>query len=80
MEFSIEESRLNTPEDGVVIGVGDEGAPIHAAEVVTSTVRGKLSVPSGRAAVAEGVESDSKSRRMRAWVILAARVGEAEGG
>jgi type II secretory pathway component GspD/PulD (secretin) len=74
VDLRLEDSRMTAPGTGIVLGMDDQGVPIHATEFLTTTVNGKLSVPSGHAVVAEGTETAGKAGMGRTLVIVGARV------
>jgi type II secretory pathway component GspD/PulD (secretin) len=76
VELDIEDARLYVPPDGIELGKDENGAPVLAAEVVLSTLKGKLSLPSGQAAAAQGVKTLSKSGQTQTLIVVAARVLE----
>ncbi|HEY8503097.1 MAG TPA: secretin N-terminal domain-containing protein [Gemmataceae bacterium] len=59
---------------GVVLGAGEDGAPVRAAERATLQFRSRLQVPSGAAVAAQGASTGGKSVRSQTWVIVAARL------
>jgi len=71
LELKLDESRLNTPENGVALGNG-----ANATEVIHTTLGGKVVVASGRATLAEGVKTEAKDSKVQAIVVVAARVVE----
>jgi type II secretory pathway component GspD/PulD (secretin) len=74
LELRIEESRLFTPDDGVVLGMDDRGMPIIMADVVHAKFSGTLQLTPGQAVLAQGVQTTSKSGKVRTLVIVSARV------
>lgn len=82
LDLRIEDSRLHEADDAPVIGKDENGATVRATEVVLSTLKTKLSIPSGQAVTAEGVKTDSKAGPAQLLVVVSARVLEpgAKGG
>jgi type II secretory pathway component GspD/PulD (secretin) len=71
VELVLNESRLHTPDNGVQLGGG-----AIASETVQTTLTGKVSVPPGKAVLAEGVKTESKGAKVQAVVVVSARVVE----
>jgi hypothetical protein len=80
LDVNIEDARLHTPADGIVLGTDEAGAPIRATEIITAALKTKLSVPSGQAVAAQGVQTETKSGPVQTLIIVAARVIESEAG
>jgi type II secretory pathway component GspD/PulD (secretin) len=76
VELDIEDARLYVPPEGIEVGKDENGGPVLAAEVVLSTLKGKLSIPSGQAVAVQGVKTTSKSGLTQALIVVAARVPE----
>jgi len=79
LDVEVEESRLNIPEDGIVLGKDENGVPVRATEYIMSSLKGKLSVPSGRALAARGVRTEAKSGQAQTLIIVTASILEPEG-
>jgi type II secretory pathway component GspD/PulD (secretin) len=82
LDLSIQDSRLHVADDAPVIGKDEDGTPVRVTEVVLSTLKTRLSIPSGQAVAAEGVKTDSKAGPTQILVVVSARVLEpgARGG
>jgi type II secretory pathway component GspD/PulD (secretin) len=82
LDLKVEDSRLHVADDAPAFGKDEDGTPIRATEVVLSTLKTKLSIPSGQAVAAEGVKTDSKSGQGQILIVVSARVLEpgARGG
>jgi len=74
LDLNIQHSRSHVPEDGVVLGQEENGAPIRATEFFQDVLRSKLSVSSGQAVAARDVQTNLKSGRSRTTVIVTARI------
>jgi type II secretory pathway component GspD/PulD (secretin) len=71
LELQIEGSRLVVPEDGVPIGNG-----INAAETIKTNFTGKVNVGNGKTALAEGVKTEAKDKKVQSIIVVAAKVVE----
>ncbi len=76
VDLKLEGSYPYTPEDGIPIGADENKKPVMATEFVTSTLNGKIDMPSGQARVAEGVKSDAKAKNVHTIVVVGATVVE----
>jgi type II secretory pathway component GspD/PulD (secretin) len=78
VELTVEDARVNVPEDGVPLGSGEKGNPINAAEFVTAKYEGKLTVPLGQAVLAKGVKTTAKggAASTQTLVIVTARLAD----
>jgi type II secretory pathway component GspD/PulD (secretin) len=74
LELKVEDARVNTPEDGIGLGVNAKGEAVTAAEFTTSTLESKLTVAPGKAVAAEGVKSNSKGKQAQVIILVGARV------
>jgi type II secretory pathway component GspD/PulD (secretin) len=77
--LSVEHTHPHVMEDGVELGKDENGTPIRATEFIVSTLKSLLSIPSGKAVVAEGVQTTSKTGVARTLVIVSARLLENSG-
>jgi type II secretory pathway component GspD/PulD (secretin) len=71
LDLQIEGSRLVVPEDGVPLGNG-----INAAETIKTTFTGKVNVGNGKTALAEGVKTEAKDKKVQSIIVVAAKVIE----
>jgi type II secretory pathway component GspD/PulD (secretin) len=78
LDLKVEDARMNTPDDGIGIGVGDKGETINAPEFTTSTLESKLTVASGKAIAAEGVKANSKGKQAQVIILVGARIVDAD--
>jgi hypothetical protein len=74
VELRLEGSHLIQPDDGVLLGMDERGAPVFATETVLANFSGKLSVPPGQAVLAQGVQTTSKSGKARTLIIVSAHI------
>lgn len=74
MQLDVQASRLYVGPDSPLIGVDENKAPVRATERVNVVVTGKVTVPSGRAVVVQGVKTTGKGAPFQALVIVSARV------
>jgi hypothetical protein len=72
LDLRVEDSRMQTPEDGVALGTDEKGGPVHAPEFVTLNLESRLRVRLGHAVLAEGTRSSSKSGEGRVLVVVVA--------
>jgi hypothetical protein len=79
MDLNLSESRLHIPEDGIPIGKDEAGTPIRATELIMTSLKANLSIPSGLAVAATGVQTDPKTGRAQFLVIVTARILELDG-
>jgi type II secretory pathway component GspD/PulD (secretin) len=80
VDLEIEDARLHTPADGIVVGKDEKGEAIRAAETVLSKAKNKVNVPAGQAVAVEGVKTESKSGLAQTLIIVTARVLEDDKG
>jgi Bacterial type II/III secretion system short domain/Bacterial type II and III secretion system protein len=78
VDLDLSDARMHAPETGAVIGADEQGAPIHATEIVTASLKTKLTIPAGYAVAAEGVQTSTKAGPVQMLVIVAARLVQAE--
>lgn len=78
MDINVSDSRLHVPENGVKIGVDENGAPVFATEFTNAQLTTTLNVPSGQAVAATGTKTSSPSGQVQRLVIVAARIVEPE--
>jgi type II secretory pathway component GspD/PulD (secretin) len=71
LELQIEGSRLVVPEDGVPLGNG-----VNAAETIKTTFTGKVNVGNGKTALAEGVKTEAKDKKVQSIIVVAAKIVE----
>lgn len=76
LNLQVEDSRLYVPADGAEIGKDENGTPIRASEMITINLKTAVSLRSGQAVLAEGVQNDSKTGAGQSLVIVAARILE----
>jgi Bacterial type II/III secretion system short domain len=76
LELDVVDARLHVPDDGIVIGKDETGAPIRATEVTNTTLKSKLNIAAGQAVAAKAVQSDTKSGATQTLVIVTARIVE----
>jgi type II secretory pathway component GspD/PulD (secretin) len=76
VELSVEDARVNVPEEGVPLGTNDKGNPVNAAEFITARYEGRLTVPVGQAVLAKGVKTTAKGGTAQTLVIVTARVAD----
>jgi hypothetical protein len=76
LDLHIDEARLHTPEDGVPLGVGDNGEPVPATEVSMTTWEGQVTILSGDSAVAAGVRAQSRLGQRQTLILITARLLE----
>jgi type II secretory pathway component GspD/PulD (secretin) len=69
IELQVEESRANTPDDGVPLAQG-----VNATEFIKATFTGKVSVASGQCALADGVKTEAKNLKVQTVVVVSAKV------
>jgi type II secretory pathway component GspD/PulD (secretin) len=69
IELQVEESRANTPDDGVPLAQG-----VNATEFIKATFTGKVSVAAGQCALADGVKTEAKNLKVQTIVVVAAKV------
>jgi type II secretory pathway component HofQ len=79
LHLHLDDARMRTPEDGVALGVGDNGEPVRAAEIHMDTVDGQVTLASGEAVVVSGVRTQSRSGQHQTLVLVSARLLEPEG-
>lgn len=75
LDLAVSDERLIIPADGPVLGKSEQG-PIVAHEPVSLTVQTKLCMAPGHAAVAHGVETDTRPQANRFVVIVMAEWGD----
>jgi type II secretory pathway component GspD/PulD (secretin) len=78
LELKVEDSRVNTPEDGIGLGVNAKGEVVTAAEFTTSTLESKLTVAPGKAVAAEGVKSNSKGKQAQVILLVGGRIVDSD--
>jgi hypothetical protein len=76
LELRVEKSRVHTPEGGVPIGTDEKGAPIPAAEFLTSTLETRLKVGRGRAVLAQSATTGSKAGQSETLILVTASTDE----
>ncbi|MBS0261306.1 MAG: hypothetical protein JSS02_05065 [Planctomycetes bacterium] len=77
LEFTVRDDRLSLPEEGTQIARGTDG-PIMSPDVLTTNLKGTLTVPAGQTVIASRVETDARSKRSRRQIVIAARLESAE--
>jgi type II secretory pathway component GspD/PulD (secretin) len=78
LELNIEDARAHQPPGSPEIGKDDKGDPILATEVVNAKLEGKVSIRPGRAVLLNGVKTNSKSGTTQTFIIVGARVVDAD--
>jgi type II secretory pathway component GspD/PulD (secretin) len=78
LDLKLEDARAVTPENAIQIGTDETGKPILATEFPKTTLTSKLDIPSGKAQAAEGVKISAKSDKTHVFVVVGARVVEAD--
>lgn len=76
LKLLLEDTTARTPEDGLVLGKDDNGAPLRAPIVEMARLDTQLAVPSGQAIVPQEVRTTTQDGRGQTWIILTARVVE----
>ncbi len=76
--MNIDDARAHQPPGSPEIGKDEKGDPILATEFVNAKIEGKVSVRSGRAVLLQGVKTNSKSGQTQTFIIVGARVVDAE--
>jgi type II secretory pathway component GspD/PulD (secretin) len=74
LELRVDDSRSRVDLDSPVLGEDENKAPVRAVTLVKAAAEGKVSVPSGRAVVVQGVKSTGKGGQTQTLVIVTARV------
>jgi len=74
LDVKLENAYMNTPTEGIPIGTDEKGNTVRAAEFITATFEGKVSVQPGQTVFAKGVKTISKSEPVRTIVLVSARV------
>jgi hypothetical protein len=74
LELRLSSSRPHVSADSPVIGEDENKAPVRMTETVQTAVDGKVSVPSGRAVVVQGVKTTGKGGPHQTLVLVMARV------
>lgn len=74
LDFRLTSSRPHVGPDSPLLGEDENKAPVRMTEVVQTAADGKLSVPSGRAVVVQGVKTTGKGGPHQTVVIVTARV------
>jgi hypothetical protein len=74
LEFRLTSSRPHVGPDSPLIGEDENKAPVRMTEVIQTAADGKVSVPSGRAVVVQGVKTTGKGGPHQTLVIVSARV------
>ncbi|HZY84027.1 MAG TPA: secretin N-terminal domain-containing protein [Gemmataceae bacterium] len=74
LEFRLTSSRPHVGADSPLIGEDENKAPVRMTEIVQTAGDGKVSVPSGRAVVVQGVKTTGKGGPHQTLVIVTARV------
>jgi type II secretory pathway component GspD/PulD (secretin) len=72
LDVVFRDDRLGLPEEGTQIATGADG-PIMSPDVFTTHLKAKLTVPAGQAVIANRVETDTRSKRSRRQIVIAAR-------
>jgi type II secretory pathway component GspD/PulD (secretin) len=75
LKLVVRTDRMGSPEDGIHLADGVDG-PLIASEVATMNLTGTLTVPIGQAVIINQVQTDSKSKRTRTRIIIAARIAK----
>ena len=79
LELSVEDARMNMPEDGIGLGVSDKGDPINATQFTTTKLDSKVTVAPGKVIAAEGLKSTSKGKQAHVIILVGARVVDGDG-
>jgi type II secretory pathway component GspD/PulD (secretin) len=79
LDLRVEDSRMNTPEDGVAIGNDGKGNAIYATEFLLTSLNSKVSVASGKAVVAKDAGGSDKAGPGQVLIVVGARVVEPDG-
>lgn len=78
MDINVSDARMHVPENGVKIGIDENGAPVFATEFTNAQLTTTLNVPSGQAVAATGTKTTSQTGQAQRLVIVAARIVEPE--
>jgi type II secretory pathway component GspD/PulD (secretin) len=73
IDLDVNDARM-VPDDNIVLGKDENGAPIPAMDHVIARFTSKLSVAPGQAVAAQGVKTTSRSGKEQTLVVVTARV------
>jgi type II secretory pathway component GspD/PulD (secretin) len=76
VELSLKDSEMRVPEDAPVLGMDENGQPVHATVFSNDAFEGKVTVRSGKIAVAQGIGVQAKAGRRQTLILVTARVVE----
>jgi type II secretory pathway component GspD/PulD (secretin) len=79
LALKVEDSRMYNPPDAPPVGTDANGAPIPATAFSQTNLETKVSVPSGKAVLAEGAKSTPKAGQGQMIVVVGARAVEPDG-
>jgi hypothetical protein len=82
VDLKVEDAGLRVPEKGIPLGEEDRGGAPMATEITNTTLKTRLTIPSGRALAATGMKTTGPSGTGQTLIIVAPRVldGEAHHG
>ncbi len=72
--MNLDDIRMVQPEDGIAIGVDDQGRTVLATEFATAKLNANVSVASGQAVLVQGVQMSGKAGNSRTLVVVGAKV------
>lgn len=73
LELSVEESRLDAPENGIELAKGANGPLVSRGKLI-ATMKNTLTVPNGLSTVVSGWQLESKAARIPGVVVVSARI------
>jgi type II secretory pathway component GspD/PulD (secretin) len=76
IDLTMQDSRSQVPENGIPLGVDENKVPIRATEFISANLKSKITVASGKAVPARGVETTPNSSGAQIMVIVGAQVLE----
>ena len=70
LDLKVQDSRIQIPEDGVVMATDSKGVPVRAMETVSLTVESKVKVQPGKVVLVEGTTTSSKTSQTQMLVLV----------
>jgi type II secretory pathway component GspD/PulD (secretin) len=74
LDLTLDDVRMVQPEDGIALGMDDQGRTIMATEFATAKLNANVSVAAGQAVLVEGVQVSGKAGNSRTLVVVGAKV------
>jgi type II secretory pathway component GspD/PulD (secretin) len=72
IELRIQDSRMRTPEDGIILGEEGKGTPLRAAEMGICNVESRVQIRSGKVVLVEGAKTNSKAGSAQELILITA--------